>query len=115
MGFLSLNFSDVPPFRDLGNITSMGVTYAFVLSILFLPALTLILPFKVKLVTDKKTEYMESLASFVIAKRRLLLWIVGIIIVSFISLIPKNEINDIFVEYFDESIEFRRHTDHVSK
>ena len=56
VGFLSLNFSDVPPFRDLGNITSMGVAYAFVLSVLFLPALTLILPFKVKVVADKKTQ-----------------------------------------------------------
>ena len=25
IGFLSLNFSDAPPFRDLGNITAMGV------------------------------------------------------------------------------------------
>lgn len=114
VGFLSLNFSDVPPFRDLGNITSMGVAYAFVLSVLFLPALTLILPFKVVVVADKKTQQMESIANFVIEKRRLLLWMIGIIIVSFIALIPKNEINDVFVEYFDESIEFRRHTDHVA-
>ena len=36
VGFLSLNFSDVPPFRDLGNITAMGVTFAFLLSVFFL-------------------------------------------------------------------------------
>ena len=114
VGFLSLNFSDVPPFRDLGNITSMGVTYAFVLSILFLPALTLILPFKVKETEDKKTQHMENFAEFVIGKRRMLLWTVGGAIVFFVALIPRNQINDIFVEYFDESIEFRRHTDYVA-
>ena len=29
LGFLSLNFSDAPPFHDLGNIASMGVAAAF--------------------------------------------------------------------------------------
>ncbi len=114
IGFLSLNFSDVPPFRDLGNITAMGVTFAFVLSIFFLPALTAILPFKVKQRTDIKTMLMENIAEFVISKRRVLLWSMGAIIVAFIAIIPRNEINDRFVEYFDESIEFRRHTDYVT-
>jgi predicted RND superfamily exporter protein len=114
VGFLSLNFSDVPPFRDLGNITAMGVTYAFILSIFFLPALTAILPFKVKQRTDRKTKLMKNIAEFVIAKQKLLLWTMGLLIVGFISIIPRNEINDKFVEYFDESIEFRRHTDHIA-
>ena len=115
IGFLSLNFSDVPPFRDLGNITAMGVTFAFVLSIFFLPALTAILPFKVKQSTDRKTKLMQGIAEFVIAKRKVLLWGMGAIIVTFIAIIPRNEINDRFVEYFDESIEFRRHTDYVTE
>ncbi len=114
VGFLSLNFSDVPPFRDLGNITSMGVTYAFLLSILFLPALILILPFKVKKSENKNMQFTQILAEFVIHKRRALLWVMGIVIACFIALIPRNEMNDIFVEYFDESIEFRHHTDYVA-
>ncbi len=114
IGFLSLNFSDVPPFRDLGNITAMGVTYAFLLSVLFLPALTAMLPFKVKQRPDRKTRLMQNFAEFVINKRRILLWTMGAIIVAFIAIVPRNEINDRFVEYFDESIEFRRHTDYVA-
>lgn len=114
IGFLSLNFSDVPPFRDLGNITAMGVTYAFILSIFFLPAVVAILPFKVKQRVDKKTKLMQGIAEFVIAKRKILLWAMGIVIIGFITVIPRNEINDKFVEYFDESIEFRRHTDYVA-
>ena len=115
IGFLSLNFSDVPPFRDLGNITAMGVIYAFVLSIFFLPALIAILPVRVKPGVDKKTKLMQNIAEFVISKRKALLWVMGLIIVAFITLIPRNEINDRFVEYFDESIEFRQHTDHVTE
>ena len=30
IGFLSMNFSDSPPFRDLGNLVAMGVMLAFV-------------------------------------------------------------------------------------
>src|SRR5210317_1978509 len=41
IGFLSMNFSDAPPFRDLGNIVAMGVAAAFILSVTFLPAFVL--------------------------------------------------------------------------
>ncbi|MGD2053175.1 MAG: MMPL family transporter, partial [Gammaproteobacteria bacterium] len=44
LGFLSLNFSDAPPFHDLGNIAAIGVAAAFIYSITFLPALISILP-----------------------------------------------------------------------
>jgi predicted RND superfamily exporter protein len=39
IGFLTMNFSDVPPFRDLGNIVAVGVMAAFVYSVFFLPAI----------------------------------------------------------------------------
>ncbi len=38
IGFLSMNLSDAPPFRDLGNIVAMGIVAAFFYSIFFLPA-----------------------------------------------------------------------------
>ena len=39
LGFLSLNFSDAPPFHDLGNIAALGVAAGFFLSVTFLPAM----------------------------------------------------------------------------
>lgn len=39
IGVLCLNFSDAPPFRDLGNMVALGVAIAFILSMTFLPAL----------------------------------------------------------------------------
>ena len=38
LGFLSMNFSDVPPTRHLGTFVAFGVGVAFVLSVTFLPA-----------------------------------------------------------------------------
>ncbi len=115
IGFLSMNFSDAPPFRDLGNITAMGVMYAFFLSVLLLPAVMAILPVKVKPSKTLSSRLMEQFAEFVIRRRQGLFWgMAGIILLS-VAFIPKNELNDIFVNYFDETIEFRTHTDIVSE
>ncbi|MCH6574932.1 MAG: MMPL family transporter, partial [Bacteroidetes bacterium] len=72
IGFATMNFSDVPPFNDLGNITSAGIAAAFLLSVIFLPAFMAILPVKVK---KRKTERKDSplvdaIAEFVIRRRQ---------------------------------------------
>ena len=115
IGFLSLNFSDAPPFRDLGNIVAMGVIIAFILAVTFLPALMVILPVKVRQKEELDNSYMKSLAEFVIRRRKALL--VGNCLLAFglIVLIPLNELNDEFVKYFDETIEFRRATDFLNE
>ncbi|MEE9542731.1 MAG: efflux RND transporter permease subunit, partial [Thermodesulfobacteriota bacterium] len=46
IGFLSMNFSDSPPYHDLGNIVSIGIVAAFFFSVLFLPAAIAILPLR---------------------------------------------------------------------
>jgi len=59
LGFLSMNFGDVPPFHDLGNIVATGVAIAFILSVTFLPALMAILPVRTKPQTAKKIYAMD--------------------------------------------------------
>ena len=46
IGFLSLNLSDVPPFRALGNIVAVGVMAAFFFAGTYLPAMIRMLPVK---------------------------------------------------------------------
>jgi len=114
VGFLSMNFSDSPPFQDLGNITAMGVIFALVLSVSFLPALMSLLPVKTRETQSKGSMLMDQFAEFVIRRRNSLLWGMGLLILGFTALIPRNDINDTFVEYFDETIEFRQHTDKIA-
>ena len=114
IGFLSLNFSDAPPFKDLGNIVALGVMIAFVLSITLLPALMTILPVRVKQKDELNNSAMQHLASFVINHRKALLVGNTLLAVILISFIPRNEINDEFVKYFDQSIEFRRAADFLN-
>lgn len=115
IGFLSMNFSDAPPFRDLGNITAMGVVLAFVFSVTFLPALMAILPVKVKQAEEGDSTVMDKLANFVIRRQKVLLYGMGGLILLFAALVPTNKLNDVFVEYFDESVEFRAHTDKITE
>lgn len=114
IGFLSLNASDAPPFRDLGNITAMGVMFAFVLAVTFLPAFASVMPARATLRDTNKATTMDGLANFVIKRRRPLFWSMGAIMIALTLLAPKNELNDVFVNYFDKSVPFRVQADEIT-
>lgn len=111
IGFLSMNFSDAPPFRDLGNIVATGVAVAFIFSMTFLPALMLVLPVRVKAKSTQRTQLVDRFAEMVIARRNFLFWGMGIIVVALVSFVPRNELNDEFIKYFDETVDFRSATE----
>lgn len=111
IGFLSMNFSDAPPFRDLGNIVAIGVLAAFVYTIAVVPALMLWLPIKARPVNDRSVAAMDAFADFIVTRRRPILWSMALAVVALVAFIPTNELNDEFVKYFDERVEFRRDTD----
>ena len=114
IGFLSLNFSDAPPFRDLGNISALGVIYAWLLSIAFMPALVTLLPSFVKPSNNTKgSTGMEKLADFVVRYQKKLLFTMGLVFIVLVAFLPRNELNDVFVKYFDERIQFRTDTDFI--
>jgi len=114
IGFLSMNFSDTPPFHDLGNITAMGVTGALIFALSLLPALMAVLPVKVKQSDSRFAKQMDSIANFVIRKQKPIL--LGSLVISalLLSFIPQNTLDDNFVSYFDESISFRTDSDFVN-
>ena len=114
LGFLSLNFSDAPPFGDLGNMSTFGVLGAFILTVTFLPAIMFILPIKAKHFVAG-TGVMDKLGDFVVEKRKILLISLSLGVLFFIAMIPQNDLNDVFVNYFDESVEFRRDTDFTTQ
>lgn len=112
IGFLSLNFSASPPYHDLGNVVAFGVILAFAFSITFLPALVAILPLKIPAKNeDDKPLFMESLASFVIEKKYKIVTTISVVTLLSIALIPLNVIDDQFLKYFSEKVEFRTASD----
>lgn len=115
IGFLTMNFSEVPPFQHLGNFVAMGVIASFILSVTFLPALISILPVRVKVRKGDEDKQMVALGEFVVRKRKRLMQFMGLLIITMIIFLPKNELNDIFVHYFDETIQFRQDSDYIDK
>ena len=105
IGFLTMNFSDAPPFRDLGNIVAMGVLGALFYSIFFLPALMAILPIKAQ--QEKPHNRYEKFGKFVVRKRGPIFITMLFMIVMCVSGISKIVLDDDFIDYFDHRYDFR--------
>lgn len=112
LGFLSLNFSDVPPLRDLGNITSAGVIVAYGLSMTLLPSLLHALPLG-GVQSQRNHAVFDRLAALIIAHPRRVLAVSAILVTAAASGLPFNTLDDPFVKYFGPSIAFRRETDFI--
>lgn len=107
VGFLGMNFSDSPPFRDLGNTVAVGVVAAMVYSIAFLPAVMVLLP-KARPATRELTRSaLDRLAGFVIARRRPLFYGMLVVILGLAACISMNRFGDNYIKFFDEEIPFR--------
>lgn len=115
IGFFSLNFSISPPFRELGNMTGFGVLFAMFYTLTLLPALIVILPFKRQPSEPTASVLMNKLADFVIAKRQPLLLGGTAVVIACAAGVSQLKLEDNFVEYFDDSFEFRRDTDYAEK
>jgi len=115
VGFLTMHFSDVPPFHHLANMVAAGVLVSFMLSMTFLPWLLMLLPVRVKLSRNKASEKTSALGEFVIRNRKQVLWSMVGFTVLFSALIPLNIVNDRIWEFFDESVAFRVDTDYASE
>jgi predicted RND superfamily exporter protein len=116
IGFLTMNLSDAPPFRDLGNIVALGVTAALLYSVLLLPALMAVLPLHVTAVKSASVpELLDRLAGFVIARRVPVLRTAWIAIAVASAGMLQIEFSDDWVKYFDSRYELRTATDFMEE
>jgi predicted RND superfamily exporter protein len=111
IGFLTMNFSDSPPFNDLGNLVAIGVIAAFLFSVTILPVLLMILPIQSQ--PRRNDLFMDRLSSFVIAHRNLLLWGMILVALLLVAGIPRIELTDDWDQYFDKRYTFRTDTDFI--
>ncbi len=107
IGLFSLNLSDAPPYRDLGTISAIGALFAWFLSMTLFPALLTLLPMKASAAVDKQSAAMRTIANWVIARRKPLLITMMALAIFSTALLPRLTFNDRFVEYFDETMDFR--------
>ena len=115
LGFLSMNFSEVPPYRHLGMFVTFGVGVSFLLTVTFLPALLSLLPIRTPAAPRENHVVMTAIAEFVIRHRTHLLWSSAAVVLVLLAAIPRNELNDVLVYFFDESVELRQDVDFMDK
>ncbi|HEY5703350.1 MAG TPA: MMPL family transporter [Gammaproteobacteria bacterium] len=115
IGFSMMMFSDVPPFRHLGLLVASGVLASLVMSITFLPALMSFMPIRTRRVREDKPIMMIFLGEFVVKHRSALLWIMSSVVIVLLLALPRNELNDVFVHYFEEDVQFRADSDFMTE
>ncbi len=113
IGFLTLNFSDAPPFRLLGNIVATGVVAGFVLSVTMLPALLSVVKIKPAGSDSVLQGILAALGRFVIINHRWLFWAMGALVFVLLLGSLKIRLDDNFLTYFSEKFEIRRDTDFI--
>ena len=113
IGFLSLNFSDMPPFRVMGNIVAFGAMCAFAYAVTLLPALLSIMPIRVRAAREGKIDFLDHLARFVVSNGTRLLWIFVILTVLLVMGITRIHLDENHLNLLDESYEIRRSTDFI--
>ncbi len=114
-GFLTMNFSEVPPYRHLGNFVAFGSGAAFLLSVTFLPAVLSLLPIRAPTASRQNDPVMAVIAEFVVRRRTVLLWGSMAVVLAVAAAIPRNELNDVLLHFFDESVAFRQDTDFLDE
>ena len=115
IGFLSLNFSDMPPFRVMGNIVAFGALVAFVYAVTLLPAFLSIMPMRGRPAREGAVDIFDRLGQFVVSRRLVLLCSFAVLIVALIAGISRIELDANHLKLLDKSYEFRQSTDFVSE
>lgn len=115
IGFLSLNSSDSPPVRIMGNLSAFGMLSIYIYSMTLLPALLAVLPLRSRPAAGEGFAFFDRFGSFVVERRRLLLWSGVALAAALAAGVPRNEFSDDWTRQFDDRYEFRKATDFVNE
>ncbi|MEO1016033.1 MAG: MMPL family transporter [Pseudomonadota bacterium] len=113
IGFLSLNFADAPPFRDLGNIIAIGAGCLMFFGFTATPALLRLLPARSAKGTPPLEMTVSRTADFIIANRRVLAFGLPPAFLLVIAGVQLIKIDDDFVRFFDESYAYRLDSENI--
>ncbi|WP_430461967.1 efflux RND transporter permease subunit [Thalassolituus sp. LLYu03] len=113
VGVLCLNTSDSPPYRDMGNLIGVGVAFAWLFTLTFLPAALTLLPLPKRQQNAGDTGFMDTLANWIIRFHRPLL--IGMLLLTgaCATQISRITITERWHEFFDQTFEVRNTTDAI--
>ena len=115
IGFLSLNFSEMPPFQVMGNMVAFGSLCAFVYAVTILPIILSVMPMRSRPAGAERADYFDRLGRFVVSNRVILLCSFAVLTVALMAGMSRIELKENWLELLGESYEFRRSTDYISE
>lgn len=114
-GFLTLNFAETPPFRDLGNVVSIGVITSLFLSLITLPACLSFIPIHLKKQPENQTRVMVLLSGFIVRHQNKWLLLTLAVLIGSVLAAYNNVFNDNPMKYFKESSDYRVSTEFANR
>lgn len=115
IGFLSLNTSDSPPFRELGSVVGFGVIGAMLWTLMMLPALMLWLPVRPGKESSLDRFNLSGLADALLRRHRRYFYGALGVAAALFACIPLNTLDDDTVAYFGEALPIRQAFDFVQE
>jgi uncharacterized protein len=114
-GFFSLAFADVPPFAHLGIISGLGAVLAWALTMLMVPPMMLILPWKPAPSLDRFSGTLGALGRWTAhhPRKAIALTLGPALLLS--AFVGSNVLDDRYVRYFDHRFAFRVDTDALNR
>lgn len=115
IGFLSMNFSGIPPLMEFGSMTAIGVMMAYIYSLTLLPAVMALLPVRVKTNVERQRMDFSGLAAFVIRRRIPIIAAAGVMAAVFGAFVFRNEFENNFTNYLSQGTEFKKDVDFIAE
>lgn len=113
VGVLCLNASDSPPYRDMGNLIAIGVFFAWLFTLTFIPAALTLIPLQAGRFVSSESKLSGRMAEFVIKHQRVLLIAMLLVVAACATQTGQIRITERWHEFFDESFEVRQTTDAI--
>jgi predicted RND superfamily exporter protein len=112
-GFLTMNFSESPPFRELGTISAIGVLGALWGSLFILPGLIMLMPFKRHHQAPRLHGLVAAVCDFVIRNNNRVFYGMLALVLIALSALPRMELNDNPIGYFSKNTPVRQASEFV--
>lgn len=118
-GFISLSVNDIPPIRDFGYVSSLGISFSFLVSIMFIPIMLYLLRHRPIYLKPHGTTSQSKIILFFCRlvnnhEKKIIILTVAIIGLSAWG-ISRIKVETNLLEYFKKDSEVYRSTDFVEK
>ncbi len=115
LGFMTMNFSDVPPYHDLGNIVASGTLLILFFTLFLLPHILFLMPMSPRMKhANRVSAFNRFVCNLVVNNAKTVCASFALLIVIAGFGTTKLELNDRFTEWMSDKYQFRVDTDYIN-